>query len=106
MDLVARQDLIGSTPVVALGGIIDLGSIPVLHDRLRRAVLEHPGSTVAIDLDGVISLDDCGLGVILGVAGLARERGGDLALVCTSERLRARLHLTGLDRAVDVRAQL
>lgn len=106
MDLVTRHDLIGSTPVIALDGTVDLGSIPVLHNRLRQAITDHPGITVVVDLDGVLSLDDCGLGVLLGAAGFARERGGDLALLCTSERLRGRLRVTGLDRAVEVREAL
>jgi anti-sigma B factor antagonist len=61
---------------------------------------------VAVDLDGVGVLDDSGLGVILGAAGRAREAGGDLVVVCSDARLVARLQLTGLDRAVDVRANL
>lgn len=106
MDLVCRHDLIGAVPVIGLDGTIDLGSIPLLHSRLRRVVTDHPGVTVVVDLDGVISVDDAGLGVILGAAGLARQHGGDLAVLCTSDRLRDRLRLTGLDRAVEVRDRL
>ena len=106
MDLITRQDLVGSTPLIGLDGVVDLGSIPILHARLRRSIDDHPGATVVVDLDGVTSLDDCGLGVLLGAAGWARERGGDLAVVCTSARLRERLRLTGLDRAVEVRERV
>ena len=55
---------------------------------------------VAVDLDGVDALDDTALGVLLGAAGRGRQAGGDLAIVCASERLRGRFAVTGLDRAV------
>jgi anti-anti-sigma regulatory factor len=47
-------------------------------------------------------VDDAGLGILLGLAGRAREHGGDLRLVCAPGRLRDRLALTGADRAVAV----
>lgn len=106
VQLVTRHDLIGSTPVIGLDGDVDLGTVPLLHTRLRQLVNDHPGATVVVDLDGVTSFDDCGLGVLLGAAGVARERGGDLAVLCTQPRLRDRLRLTGLDRAVEVRDRL
>ena len=43
---------------------------------------------------------------LLGAAGRAREHGGDLLLVCNSERLRSRFSLTGLDRAMVVQARV
>lgn len=102
VQLTARHDLVGSTPVVSLEGVVDLATVPTLHDQLRRAVTEHPGQRMAVDLDGVTALDDCGLGILLGIAGHAREGGGDLTVVTTSDRLRRRFATTGLDRAVDV----
>lgn len=106
MQLFARHDVVGDVPVVSLEGVVDLASIPTLHDHLRRAVAAHRGATVAVDLDGVTALDDCGLGVLLGAAGLARQRGGDLVVVATAPRLRDRFRTTGLDRAVEVREHL
>jgi anti-sigma B factor antagonist len=97
---------VGGTGVLAVGGEVDLATIPRLRDALVRLVGDHRGATVAVDLDGVGVLDDSGLGVILGAAGRAREAGGDLVVVCSDARLRARLRLTGLDRAVEVRASL
>jgi anti-anti-sigma factor len=106
MELHVRTDVVGETPIVALGGTADLGSVPALHGALARLVAAHPGSTVAVDLDGVDMLDDTALGVILGAAGRARSGGGDLVVVSTDERMRARLMHTRFDRAVDVRASL
>jgi anti-sigma B factor antagonist len=102
MDLTARHDLVGSLPVVALAGTVDLSTVPRLADALLRLVADHPAQRVAVDLDGVDVLDDTGLGVLLGAAGRARHSGGDVVIVVADERVRARFATTGLDRAVEV----
>ncbi|HEY5874717.1 MAG TPA: STAS domain-containing protein, partial [Ilumatobacteraceae bacterium] len=58
------------------------------------------------DLDGVLALDDAGLGLLLGGAAKARERRGDVVIVCSDERLLARFALTRLDQAIDIRSSL
>lgn len=88
--------------VVTVSGSVDLSSVGSLRDHLLRTVLDAPGATVTVDLDEVVSLDDAGLGVLLGAAGRARQRAGDLRVVCSNERLREYLHVTGADRAIDV----
>jgi anti-anti-sigma factor len=103
VDLQVRVALIGDTPTVALGGIVDLGSVPVLHDVLTRTVLDHPGATIVVDLDGVVAFDDTALGVLLAAAGRARELAGELEIMCSSDRLLERLAVTRFDRAVTVR---
>jgi anti-anti-sigma factor len=106
VELEVRAHVVGTTPVVALGGTADLGSAPALHGALARLVIGHPGSVVAVDLDGLEVLDDTALGVILGAAGRARSAGGDLLVVTTGERIRARLSQTRFDRAVEVLASV
>ena len=106
MDLRARHDVVGTVPVVALSGSVDLATVPQLSTALSRLVADHPAARVAVDLDGVDVLDDTGLGVLLGAAGRARDGGGELVVVVTDERLRARFTTTGFDRAVDVADRL
>lgn len=106
MDLVCRTVIIGGMPTLEASGEIDLASVPLLHDALRRMVAEHRAVTVAVDLDGISVLDDAGLGVLLGAAGRAREQGGDLVIVCTTERLLHRFQVSGLGRAIEIRARL
>src|SRR5688572_5844597 len=93
-------------PVVVVDGVVDLASVPALHDELTRAIRSRPSETITVDLDQVRALDDSGLGVLLGAAATARETGGDLVIVCSSGRLRRRLSSTGLDRAIDVRPSM
>ena len=102
MDLICRLTFVGDDPLLTLSGEIDLSSVPGLRSSLVRAIDENRGCTVTVDLDGVSALDDTGLGVLLGAAGRAREGGGDLVLVSTSERLRDRFEVTGLSRAIEV----
>jgi anti-anti-sigma factor len=106
VELLVRRDLVAGQAVVALDGFVDLSSLPTLHGHLQTAIREHPGATVAVDLDAVRSLDDAGLGVLLGAAGRAREQGGDLVIICNDPRLRERFERTGLDRAIHVRDRL
>ncbi|MEO1056575.1 MAG: STAS domain-containing protein [Actinomycetota bacterium] len=102
MVLQLRTDTIGNVPVVAVGGVVDLATVPHLRDELTKAIRRFPGEHLAIDLDGVGAIDDAGLGVLLGVAALARDAGGDVSFVVSNARLRDQLHRTRVDRAVSV----
>ena len=97
---------VGGHVVVALDGAVDLASVGVLHGDLARVVRRHPGELVVVDLDGVDTLDDAGLGVLLGAAATARETGGDIEVVCTRPSLRDRLERTRFDRAIAVRSTI
>lgn len=103
MDLRIGTRLVGDAHVVELDGLADLASIPLLQSHLRRAIGTAPGATVVVDVDGLVALDDVALGVLIGAASTAREQGGDLEVLTTSERWRARLHANRFDRAVTVR---
>ena len=106
MEPLCRLTTVGPLTVLHVSGELDMATLPVLRDHLARAVDEHRGETVWVDLDGVTALDDTCLGMLLGAAGRAREADGDLALVASGDRLRHRFALTGLDRAVTVAATL
>ena len=102
MPLAVTSTLIAGRPVIALSGPLDLATVPSLHNALATAILDHPATTIAVDLQGVEALDDVGLGVLLGAAGRARRGGGDLVVVTSDDVVRQRLALTGFDRAVTV----
>ena len=107
MELRAQPTIAaGGFPVLQLSGEIDLATTPTFRDALLRLVTEHPAATVAVDLDGVLALDDTGLGLLLGAAGRARQRGGELVVICSDERLLRRFAETRLDRAVEIRPSL
>lgn len=81
-------------------GDIDLGTIPHFAQVVLKTIDDHPGQRVALDLDGVGTLDDVGLGIILGAAGRARSRNGQLIVIASGSSLNKRFAITGLDLAV------
>lgn len=93
---------VAGTPVVELSGRVDLSTLPTLQNALVRTIGANIGATVAVDLDGVDALDDVGLGVLIGAAGRARGSGGDIVVVCSSDRLLRRFSITRLDRAITI----
>lgn len=105
LRLVRRVGL-GGLPVLDVSGEVDLATAPAFRDALHRLVVDHRAATVAVDLDGIIALDDTGLGLLLGSAARAREAGGDLVVICADGPLRRRLSTTRLDRALGVRSSL
>jgi glutathione S-transferase len=106
MDLSVATTRVGAEIVLSLTGIADLSTLPLLQDRLRRAFADHPGNTIVVDLDGLLALDDTALGLFLGASAQARQAGGQLAIVCSNDRLRRRLSMTGLDQLVTVRSTI
>lgn len=106
MTIHSTVSSIGGMTVIAVDGVLDLSSVGQLHSDLSNVIRRHPGESLIVDLDATSALDDTALGVLLGAASSARESGGDLQVVCTSETLRARLERTRFDRAVDVRSSI
>ena len=103
MDLRATTSIVAGVPTVAVDGVVDLASIAAFRDALLRAVHANSGAVVVADLDGVVALDDAGLGMLLGEAAAARQADGDLEIVCTNKRLRTRLERTRLDQSITIR---
>lgn len=106
MDVHLRRSVVGPTQVLDVTGELDLSTIPRLHQELVALVADAAGENVVVDLDGVVSVDDAALGVLLGAAGRARQAGGDLTLVCSDPRLLARFAITRMDRAVVIRSSV
>lgn len=103
MDLRISTRISGDRHVVALDGLADLSTVPVLQSTLRREIGAAPGATIVVDVDGLLSLDDVALGVLLGAAATAREHGGDLEVVTTSPRWIERFRATRFEHAVAIR---
>ena len=106
MDLSVTTRAIGERHVVALDGIADLSTVPVLQSTLRREIAGAPGATIVVDVDGLVSLDDVALGILLGAAASAREHGGDLEVVTASPRWIERFRTTRFEHAVAVRDRI
>lgn len=79
-----------------------MSTLPRLSDSLTRELAGSDAAVVLLDLDGVGTLDDAGLGIILGFAGRVRTSGRAIGIVVSMARVRARLTESRFDRAVDV----
>ena len=95
VELALHVGELDGVPVVAAVGEIDFATAPRLRDTLLKPVMDGQTRVVA-DLAGVEFLDSTGLGVLVAVLKRARSLGGDLALVVTSQRIRAVFEVTGL----------
>lgn len=106
MDLQISTRTVGGRRIVVLAGLADLGTVPLLQSGLRREIANADGATIVVDVDGLLSLDDITLGILLGAAATAREHGGDLEILTTSTRWQERFRATRFEHAVMVRDKL
>ena len=97
LQLETRQE--GEVAVVAAAGEVDVFTAPGLDAAISAGLAAgHP--RLVVDLTGVTFLDSTGLGVLVkGLKG-AREAGGSMHLVVTSDRIRKIFEITGLDSAM------
>jgi anti-sigma B factor antagonist len=97
LQLETRQE--GDVAVIAAAGEVDVFTAPGLDSEIT-AQLADGRTRLVVDLSEVSFLDSTGLGVLVkGLKG-AREAGGTLHLVVTSERIRKIFDITGLDAAM------
>jgi anti-sigma B factor antagonist len=88
--------------IAEVAGDMDLSTVPRLRERLLEAA--GGGEPLIVDLNRVSFIDSAGLGVLVGVARRADERGGSLHAVCSRPPIRKLLWLTGVDRRIPLTA--
>ena len=81
--------------VLTLGGELDLATVPVLQERLDRAV--RVGAAVVIDLSGLRFIDSCGLQMLVRAERQVRGSSGQLVLVRGPRAVHRAFELTNLD---------
>lgn len=83
--------------VLTVGGEVDVATAPRLREQLLRLVSDGH-HRIVVDLGEVDFIDSTGLGVLIGALKRVRAHDGDLALVCTENRVLKVFEITGLDR--------
>jgi anti-sigma B factor antagonist len=83
--------------VLTVGGEVDVATAPRLREQLLRLVSDGH-HRIVVDLGEVDFIDSTGLGVLIGALKRVRAHDGDLALVCTENRILKVFEITGLDR--------
>jgi anti-sigma B factor antagonist len=97
VDLGLKVEERGDVAVLAVSGEVDVATVPRLREQLH-ALVASGTPRIVVDLDAVDFLDSTGLGVLVGALKRVRANGGELALVCTSARIRKVFEVTGLTK--------
>lgn len=92
----ATREIAGHT-VVEVRGEVDVYTASTLRERLMELV-EAGAQYVVVDFQRVDFLDSSGLGVLVGALKRLRMAGGDMSVVCDSEKLLKIFRITALDR--------
>ena len=76
-------------------GDLDMGSVPILEERLRSA-LNGGGKQLVIDLRGLEFMDSTGLTMLTRWSRGAEQDGYELALVRGEDRIHRLFEITGM----------
>jgi anti-sigma B factor antagonist len=98
------QDLTTDSAVVTLAGPLTFGSSLSLTDSKLRGLVEKGITKLLLDLTGVPFCDSSGLGAIVYMYGLTRQRGGMIRLCGLSDRVAGMLRMTTTDSFLPVDA--
>jgi len=87
--------------VISLAGEGDVYTSPRGKQEIVN-LLNSDVTRMVVDLTGVEYLDSTGLGVLIGGLKRARERDGDLKLICDNVRILRIFEITGLTKIFDI----
>lgn len=99
MELTLSSREVGDRTVIEVGGEVDVYTAPKLDAEIT-SIVGSGKSHIIVDLSGVEFLDSTGLGVLVKGLKHAKEAGGSLAVVATSDRIIKVFRITGLDSAI------
>ncbi len=81
--------------IVWLSGQFDFSHVASARSLINRRI-EEGAKLIIVNLDALEYIDSAGLGVLVGTLARLRERGGELAIVCRSPRIRRVFDITKL----------
>ncbi len=95
------RHLDNDTVVVDLQGEVDAFTAPKLKQEIINQI-ERGVKRIAINLADVKYLDSTGLGVLIGGLKRAREKSGQLVLICPNVRIMRIFDITGLAKIFEM----
>ena len=97
-----EQAMVENTyPVLRLTGELDLSSVPEVR-RAIRGLIDENAVNFLINLTNLEFIDSSGLGVLVGGLARARERQGEIKLVCANRRILRVFEMTRLTQLFEV----
>ncbi|MBM3266614.1 MAG: STAS domain-containing protein [Candidatus Sericytochromatia bacterium] len=90
-----------SVQIVTIAGHVDAHTAPRLEETIG-ALLDEGAFHVVLDLADLTYISSAGLGVLTGTLGTFRDRGGDLKLARTPDKVFRVLDLLGFTRLLEL----
>jgi anti-sigma B factor antagonist len=87
--------------VLSVGGELDVVGAPDLRQAVVKAVADGCRGLI-LDISDLDFIDSFGIGAVVAALKRLRQRGGELALVCPSPRIRRVFEICDLDRIIAV----
>lgn len=88
---------------VAVTGEVDISNAAKLRDAIDMA-LEQPTEAVELDFEHVAYIDSTGVGVLVGAAHHAQERGKRFSIVHAQPGVMRVAQLLGVDKEISITA--
>ena len=85
--------------VLSVGGELDVEGAPDLRQAVVKAVADGCRGLI-LDISELDFVDSFGIGAVVAALKRLRQRGGELALVCPSRRIRRVFEICDLDRII------
>lgn len=96
-----KERMVGSVAIVEMSGrLTEGGGSDELNAKLW-ATLRRGTRRVLFECSQVTNIDSRGVGVLARCVATTRKRGGNLKLLCPSQRVRATLNLVRLNEVID-----
>ena len=94
MQIAERR--VGPVTILTMSGRLILGEGEDLLRQRIDALVEEERLDIVLDLHDVTYIDSCGVGAVVAKHVSVTRRGGDLKVVCASDRCRRVLSVAGL----------
>ena len=105
-DLTIATPIRGDTTVLELRGELDLASAHQLRSSVRSVLVEDDPRQLVLELSGLRFTDSMGLSVMVWAHQRMVERGHELYLVAPRAAVADVLHVTGLDKRLNIQGDL
>jgi anti-anti-sigma factor len=100
--LSVETEIDGAIARIAVAGDIDMRTVGLLEDPVRRLLREHRVSRLVIDLRATTFLDSTALRLLLQLNADGREQHWQLILVRGPSGVHRTMQLVGLDKQVPI----
>ena len=88
------------TLIVSLTGELDHHGAEQIRTLIERAITEKDVKHLIFDFSQLSFMDSSGIGMVIGRYKLITSLGGKVALVCTSQRMKTLVTMSGLTRLI------